>query len=439
MKPPSAIQFKNTKTFVVWNNKGGMGKSTLIFNIVCEYALQFPDRKFLVIDMCPQANSTAFFLGGRTGVQKAEKLMQLDESVENEDEIKTIYGYIARVVDGKRDVDPNKYLITPGIFVEGRKVPKNIQLLCGDRALDLAAPFLEQEAQRVSIMDKIDRFHHVHSVIREFIFKVTEDSDKWVVFVDANPAFTIYTRIALCSANELLVACNANEFSTNAIKVITGLLSDYDGNKPPYNVDTFATLAKMHGLVLPKLRLVIANRFMISEENTPLLYQEEQLRLAKNFIEVLRNSERDFLQKVRVSKGNYITGTSITDEQFATYCTCIVPMFHSAIAYSSYSGEPISTMNNGTYSFEGKQAQLSPYSIIGSSWAIQYVVCLLEQEISDFKYAKVRYEMGNESKYVVRKRPIPLRYKYRDLKCINEEEIVYVDDTAQRRRKFYKK
>jgi cellulose biosynthesis protein BcsQ len=52
------------KTFVLWNNKGGVGKSTLTFNIVCEYAYQFPDRKFLVLDMCPQANSSAFFFGG---------------------------------------------------------------------------------------------------------------------------------------------------------------------------------------------------------------------------------------------------------------------------------------------------------------------------------------------------------------------------------------
>lgn len=55
---------QRAKTFVVWNNKGGVGKSTLTFNIVCEYAYQFPDRKFLVLDMCPQANSSAFFFGG---------------------------------------------------------------------------------------------------------------------------------------------------------------------------------------------------------------------------------------------------------------------------------------------------------------------------------------------------------------------------------------
>ena len=50
--------------YALWNNKCGVGKSYLTFQIASEYARQHPDQKILVIDMCPQANSSSMFLGG---------------------------------------------------------------------------------------------------------------------------------------------------------------------------------------------------------------------------------------------------------------------------------------------------------------------------------------------------------------------------------------
>ncbi len=42
----------------LWNNKGGVGKSYLTFQIAAEYAVQNPDKSVVVIDLCPQANSS---------------------------------------------------------------------------------------------------------------------------------------------------------------------------------------------------------------------------------------------------------------------------------------------------------------------------------------------------------------------------------------------
>jgi nitrogenase subunit NifH len=46
-------------TYVVWTNKGGVGKTTMTFQIAMEFARQNPDRRVLLIDMCPQANLSA--------------------------------------------------------------------------------------------------------------------------------------------------------------------------------------------------------------------------------------------------------------------------------------------------------------------------------------------------------------------------------------------
>src|SRR5262245_30504461 len=62
-------------TYVVWNNKGGVGKSTITFNLSARYAELNPMQSVLVIDMCPQANVTMTLLGG--GLEGEEHLLQL--------------------------------------------------------------------------------------------------------------------------------------------------------------------------------------------------------------------------------------------------------------------------------------------------------------------------------------------------------------------------
>lgn len=63
-------------TYAIWNNKGGVGKSYLTFQIACEYARQHPAQNVLVLDVCPQANSSSMLLGGMV---KGEKVVALIE------------------------------------------------------------------------------------------------------------------------------------------------------------------------------------------------------------------------------------------------------------------------------------------------------------------------------------------------------------------------
>ena len=44
------------KVYTFWNNKGGTGKTSLAFQTICHYAIKYPQKKILAIDLCPQAN-----------------------------------------------------------------------------------------------------------------------------------------------------------------------------------------------------------------------------------------------------------------------------------------------------------------------------------------------------------------------------------------------
>ena len=74
--------------YAIWNNKGGVGKSYLTFQIASEYARQNYNKKVLVIDLCPQANSSSMLLGG---MFEGERNLNI---IHNQSLRKTITGYI---------------------------------------------------------------------------------------------------------------------------------------------------------------------------------------------------------------------------------------------------------------------------------------------------------------------------------------------------------
>ena len=51
-------------SYVVWANKGGIGKSTMTFHMACAAAHENPRKKVLVIDLSPQCDVSRMILGG---------------------------------------------------------------------------------------------------------------------------------------------------------------------------------------------------------------------------------------------------------------------------------------------------------------------------------------------------------------------------------------
>jgi cellulose biosynthesis protein BcsQ len=61
-------------SYVIWNNRGGSGKTNLTYHLAIKYAYRNPDKTVLVIDMCPQADLSHAFLGKcRKKISNAER------------------------------------------------------------------------------------------------------------------------------------------------------------------------------------------------------------------------------------------------------------------------------------------------------------------------------------------------------------------------------
>src|SRR5277367_5046631 len=109
--------------YALWNNKGGVGKSYLTFQISAEYARTHPDQRVLVLDLCPQANASSMLLGG---IIEGEKNLAL---IAASSPRRTIAGYVE-----ERIVSPYtnpyvgaKYLTHPHNY--NSNIPSNLYLV----------------------------------------------------------------------------------------------------------------------------------------------------------------------------------------------------------------------------------------------------------------------------------------------------------------------
>lgn len=244
------------QSYAVWNNKGGVGKSTLTFHMASRYAQLHPDHRVLVIDMCPQANVSMMFLGG--GVQGEQCLVQLCAGAAP----RTIVGYLGEVLGGGPGAPlphPSNYLIH--IASGNQAIPQNLYLMCGDGNLEPMVPAINAVAAAQPLTANANPWLWVHQAVRNLIGGLDlVDTAPWVVFIDTNPSFGVYTEIAVSAANRLIVPVNADDSSRVAASAMFILLYGMSPPHPIYGNFTFAFKAQNSGLPRPLMHMIIGNR-----------------------------------------------------------------------------------------------------------------------------------------------------------------------------------
>ena len=242
---------------MIWNYKGGVGKTTLTYHMATEYARSHPFETVLVIDLSPQPNASLALLG-------SQNFNALNVLMSQE---KTISFYLHLVNSGWFPY-PENYLTHVSFF--NNKIPKNIKLLCGDIYLEMVGRVLEQTTNAFNL----GLWGHVTTLMRHFIEGVQNSMSRigayndLVVFIDTSPSFSVLTEMALLAAERLIIPVNADDFSQEALKAVLYLVYGIviDHYKMPVQFKfysaplTFNDKARMLNLRLPKIHLVINNR-----------------------------------------------------------------------------------------------------------------------------------------------------------------------------------
>lgn len=160
--------------YAIWNNKGGVGKSYLTFQIACEYARTHPDQRVLVVDLCPQANASSMLLGGIINGENA-----LDE-ISGKSPKKTIAGYVDERIRSPYVSPKTGSNFVTAVSKINPQIPSNVYLVVGDESLEVQT----SRVANATNPGPTDAWRIVHTWITDLIADVRQswnvkDSTVW--------------------------------------------------------------------------------------------------------------------------------------------------------------------------------------------------------------------------------------------------------------------
>ncbi|MGC1375735.1 MAG: AAA family ATPase [Anaerolineales bacterium] len=184
----------NVPIIAFFNNKGGVGKTSLVYHLAWMYA----DLGYntLAADLDPQANLTAAFLDD-------DRLEQIWPDGEHP---KTIYGSIQPLLKGIGDI------AKPSI----EEIDGNLALLPGDLAL---AGFEDDLSnQWPDCLDRKERAFRVMSAFWRAIQQAAAQKQSQLVLMDLGPNLGPINRAALIAANYVVVPLAPDLFSLQGLR-----------------------------------------------------------------------------------------------------------------------------------------------------------------------------------------------------------------------------
>lgn len=188
-----------------FNNKGGVGKTSLCYHLAWMYAEQ--GRRVLAVDLDPQANLTAAFV--------------TDEAIETiwpENGVgPTVYGSVSPLLRGVGDIAP-----TPLVHVADR-----LALLPGDLGLSRFEDELSQ--QWPDCLDGKERAFRVISAFWRLIATASEQHRADVILVDVGPNLGALNRSALVAADYVLIPLAPDLFSVQGLRNLGPTLRRWRG------------------------------------------------------------------------------------------------------------------------------------------------------------------------------------------------------------------
>lgn len=313
---------------IFWNNKGGTGKTTLAFQLLNEYAYQNKNRRILVIDVCPQANLSELLLGGLNQGGSDALLMRQGANPRA-----TIGGYFQMRLPAPYSApsfNPRDYLTKPHQY--NQYIEDNIDLLCGDALLELQSNAISTLANNQ--IPGTNTWISIINWLNDFIKPIQNNYD--VVFLDANPSFSMYTQIAIATSTKVIFPVMADDSSRRAIQNAFSLIYGLKLPSEIYSKYAFAEKLKEVNMPLPKVYMILKNRLT------------QYMGAASAYATVLHEIDKDVLSLLE-------TYPNIFNFSSVDYGIIDVRDFQTTGVVSSARGCPLHKLRSGRLDLMGKR------------------------------------------------------------------------------------
>lgn len=190
------------KTIAFFNNKGGVGKTSLVYHLAWMYA----DRglRTLAVDLDPQANLSAMFL-------EEERLAGLWE----DNDQATIYESLLPLMNRTGDISP--------AHVE--PVAERLGLICGNLALSRFEDLLSENWPKC--LDGQEAAFRVITAFHRIIEQAAKTHAAELVLIDVGPNLGAINRSALIASEQVVLPLAPDLFSLQGLKNLGPTLRDW--------------------------------------------------------------------------------------------------------------------------------------------------------------------------------------------------------------------
>lgn len=183
----------NIPVIAFFNNKGGVGKTSLVYHLAWMYSDM--DIAVIAVDLDPQANLTAAFMSES----------RLEYFYENHSD-GTVFGCIEPLKRGVGDIS-KPYPI---------EISENLTLLAGDLKLSSFEDDLSERWPKS--LDRDERAFRVLSAFYRTMQSVAETKNAKIVLVDLGPNLGAINRAALISSDYVVIPLSPDLFSLKGLE-----------------------------------------------------------------------------------------------------------------------------------------------------------------------------------------------------------------------------